>query len=245
MESFASNSTPSHDVHHHNHHYHRPSPPFRLTQSFLDRVDRALKHHLRLLHRSDSTFFILGATGNVYIVTLSTAPSCTCPDRATPCKHILFTLIRVLGVPLDNVCLRKRVLKPCQLNRLLRMPTSTEALASISLRERFHQLFFHARQESLRSHVEIEDGAMCPVCLEEMGRGDKVVACGTCRNPIHEQCFKIWKRSQVRRSVSCVICRARWRDRADQEKYLNLAAYIHEEDNTAEPHGEGQGNCGN
>lgn len=37
-----------------------------------------------------------------------------------------------------------------------------------------------------------------------------------------------WKRSSGRRSASCVICRARWKDInriVKQDKYLNLAAY--------------------
>ncbi|KAA8525252.1 hypothetical protein F0562_007107 [Nyssa sinensis] len=209
MESVASSSTrPG----------HRPHPHYTVTQPVTDRIIRALSHHLRLLHRSDSSFFILGATRNVYTVTLSATPSCTCPDRTTPCKHILFVFIRVLGVSLDDACLRRRTLRPCQLSRLLGTPTSPEALAGANLREMFHQLFFQARQAVSQPSFEIEDGTTCPVCLEEMGRGDKVVACRTCRNPIHEECFLAWKRSRGRRSASCVICRARWRDWADRER---------------------------
>ncbi|PHU09262.1 hypothetical protein BC332_21122 [Capsicum chinense] len=61
-----------------------------------------------------------------------------------------------------------------------------------------------------------------------MNKEERVVACGTCKNPIHEECLMAWKRSNRRRSIRCVICRPRWRDvRASeqQEKYLNLSAY--------------------
>ncbi|KAI7993883.1 hypothetical protein LOK49_LG11G01733 [Camellia lanceoleosa] len=92
-------------------------------------------------------------------------------------------------------------------------------------------MFFQARQgSSLQATVEIEDGTSCPVCLDELGQGDKVVVCGTCRNPIHEECLLTWKRSSRRRSATCVICRARWRNRTDQEPYLNLSAYVSEDD---------------
>lgn len=88
--------------------------------------------------------------------------------------------------------------------------------------------------------IEVEEGATCPICLEEMvGKEDKVVACATCRNPIHEECLVKWKRSRGRRLASCVICRARWRDHhnrnnnndhhhhlRDNNKYLNLSAYV-------------------
>ncbi|XP_051151578.1 uncharacterized protein LOC127265685 [Andrographis paniculata] len=209
------------------------------TQSFSDRIIRAVRHRLRLLHRSDSLFFILGATGNVYTVSISSTPSCTCPDRATPCKHILFVFIRVLGVPPDDSCLRRRTLRPCQLHRVLNLPTSAEALAGEAVRERFHQLFFQP-SGSRRMDVTVADGgAACPVCLEEMTRQDNVVACGTCRNVIHEECFLAWKRSCRRRSTTCVLCRARWRNGGDDpEKYLNLSAYVEEADRA-----EGDGTC--
>ena len=91
----------------------------------------------------------------------------------------------------------------------------------------------------VRPSIDMEDGATCPVCLEKMGREEKLVACGTCRNPIHEECLVRWKRSRGRRSASCVICRARWRDTAEQDKYVNLSAYVSEEDDMANPGGGG------
>lgn len=228
MESVASSSSPPN-----HHHPQRPRTRFKPTQPFADRIVRALHHDLRLLHRSESTFFILGATGNVYTVALCATPSCTCPDRTTPCKHILFVFLRVLGLPLDDTCLRRRTLRPCQVSRLLGLPTLPESLAGVNVRQRFHQLFFNQGSSASSSRtrprdVEIEEGRSCPVCLEEMGREERVVACGTCRNPIHEECLMKWKRSSGRRSAYCVICRARWRDinrTMEQDKYLNLTAY--------------------
>ncbi|XP_010249556.1 PREDICTED: uncharacterized protein LOC104592084 [Nelumbo nucifera] len=206
-------------------------PRFKPAQPIADRIARAFRHPLQLLHRSDDKFFILGATCNVYTVTLSTTPSCTCPDRTIPCKHILFVFLRVLGMSVDDSCLRRRTLRPCQLSRLLGTPTSPESLAGAHLRERFHQLFSQARRDPPRRVTGLEDGATCPICLEEMGIEDRLVACGTCRNPLHEECFHTWKRSRGRRAANCVICRARWRERADQERYLNLGAYVTGDEN--------------
>ncbi|OIV97806.1 hypothetical protein TanjilG_12563 [Lupinus angustifolius] len=232
MESIASSSNSQ--TNHHQNHHHR----FKPSQPISDRIVRALRHRLRLLHRTCSTFFILGATGNVYTVSLTTTPSCTCPDRTTPCKHILFVFIRVLGVSLDDVCLRRRTLRPCQLQRLLAMPTLPEAVAGGILRQRFHQLFLDGGEGgSSGASIEMEDGATCPICLDEMGKEEKLVACGTCHNPIHEECLMRWKRSKGRRTASCVICRARWRDRTEQDKYVNLSAFVSEDDNMAQPVG--------
>lgn len=225
MESAVSHSPPP-PVHHHH-------TRFKLIS---DRIHRALRHRLLLLHRSDSTFYILGATGNVYKVNLSTTPSCTCPDRTKPCKHILFVFIRVLGVSLDDVCLRRGTLRPCQLHRLLSTATLVEAVAGVSLRQRFHEVVFGGGQggDSLTQRpnpsVEIDEGTKCPVCLEEMGKKEeKVVACGTCKNPIHEECLLSWKRSRGKRWATCVICRARWRNRKQQNLYFNLSAYVREQ----------------
>ncbi|RYQ85296.1 hypothetical protein Ahy_B10g104817 isoform B [Arachis hypogaea] len=211
MESVASNSdnnnsssSSSSSSSQQNHHHHHPR--FKPSQPISDRIVRALRHRLLLLHRSTTTFFVFGATGNVYTVNLSSTPSCTCPDRTTPCKHILFVLIRVLGVPLDDACLRRRTLRPCQVQRLMAAPTLPEAVAGDALK-----------------------------CMEEMGKEEKLVACGTCRNPIHEECLMRWKRSSGRRSASCVICRARWRNRAEQDKYVNLSAYVSEDDDVMPP----------
>ncbi|GAA0150491.1 hypothetical protein Leryth_008484 [Lithospermum erythrorhizon] len=204
-----------------------------------ERLIRALRHRLRLLHRADSLFFILGATGNVYTVNLTTTPSCSCPDPSNPCKHILFVLIRVLGVSLDDQSLWRRTLWPSQLHRLLSLPTLAEAMAASYLIERFHFLFFQQKSSSNRfldSSIEIKDGASCPICLEEMevmeegNEGKKIVACRTCRNVVHEECILEWKRRSKKRSISCVLCRARWRFSENQEdKYLNLSAYINED----------------
>ncbi|XP_059311330.1 uncharacterized protein LOC132062872 [Lycium ferocissimum] len=210
-------------------HHHRPRRRLTPTQPLADRILRALSHHLRLLHRYDATFFVLGATCNVYTVTLSTTPSCSCPDRSTPCKHILFVLIRVLGVSIDDTCLYRRSLRPCQLQRLLNLPISTEALATQKVREMFHQLFSQQPQRTSPVTIKVENGTTCPVCLEEMTEQEKIAACVTCRNPIHEECIMAWKRSSRRRSISCVLCRARWRDlraELERDKYLNLSPYI-------------------
>lgn len=121
---------------------------------------------------------------------------------------------------------------------------SNKAIAGASIRERFHQLFFQERQSAGTStsnanqqSLKIEDGTLCPVCLEEMTLQEKLIACATCNNLIHDECMTAWKKSSRRRSTSCVICRARWksaREREDPIKYLNLSAYVSNQDDMVE-----------
>ncbi|MQM08069.1 hypothetical protein Taro_040921 [Colocasia esculenta] len=235
-ESVGSNSPPPSPVR------RRRRPP-NPAQQLADRIDRAFHHRLRLLHRSGTAFFVLGATGNVYVVTLSAEPpSCTCPDRApTPCKHTLFVLLRVLGLPPDAACLRRRApLHPPQLRRLLDAPTPPEALAGFRARERFHQLFSSSSEAGgAQGNEKVrEPEGTCPVCLEEMEER-KLATCGACGNSVHEECFLRWKRSRGRRAASCVMCRARWRERKEQEAYVNLAPYASEDEVAT----GGEGSC--
>ncbi|KAK8597518.1 hypothetical protein V6N13_094923 [Hibiscus sabdariffa] len=155
-------------------------------------------------------------------------------QRFKPTQPVVERIVRALCHPLFLLH------RPCRLSRLLGTPTSPEALAGASLRERFHQLFSEGKKHGGRSEgvKEIDEGTVCPICLEEMEKKDKVAACSTCQNPIHEECLTRRKSSRERRSANCVICRARWR--SDQGKYLNLAAYIGRDDAEG---GGGSGLC--
>ncbi|KQK18023.1 hypothetical protein BRADI_1g38100v3 [Brachypodium distachyon] len=240
------------------------------TRRVANRIIRALQHQLRLLHRAGPDFFVLGATGNVYTVTLAVSPACTCPDPGAPCKHILFVLLRVLGLSLDEACVWRHSLRPCQVARLVAAPTRADALAGPRARERFHQLWPSAaaavkatadqrRNEAATSSGWPLDGAACPVCLEEMAAAPEdaqggvagqqvLLTCGTCRNSVHAECFARWKRSRARRAATCVVCRARWRkpsrDREqDQQRYINLSAYMNEENDVVDMQIEDGGLC--
>uniref|UniRef100_A0A0D3GHR7 SWIM-type domain-containing protein n=1 Tax=Oryza barthii TaxID=65489 RepID=A0A0D3GHR7_9ORYZ len=220
----------------------------QVTRRVASRIIRALQHQLRLLHRAGPEFFVLGATGNVYTVTLAAAPACTCPDPSVPCKHILFVLLRVLGLSLDEACVWRQSLRPCQVARLVAAPTCAEADV-VAGSPRAGELWSAraAAEESRRRRRRRDDqaaaagasgrldGAACPVCLEEMSPPAAAVAmlltCATCRNSVHGECFARWKRSRGRRAATCVVCRARWRQPSreqEKEPYINLSAYMND-----------------
>jgi hypothetical protein len=73
------------------------------------RMQRALQQRLFLISWKETAaltrvYQVLGATGNVYTVTITQEPKCTCPDAAKGyrCKHLLFILFRVLKVGKSN-----------------------------------------------------------------------------------------------------------------------------------------------
>jgi uncharacterized Zn finger protein len=68
---------------------------------------------------------VLGATRNVYTVTVGRVPSCTCPDAAKGnlCKHILFVLMRVLKLRRDNPLVWQKALLKSEVRTLeLKLP---------------------------------------------------------------------------------------------------------------------------
>ena len=75
------------------------------TTAICQRIDRARTQRLYLVQRSEVSglscdFVVLGSTGNVYDVRVSKIPTCSCPDhaRGNLCKHILFVLLKVIGL---------------------------------------------------------------------------------------------------------------------------------------------------
>lgn len=47
-------------------------------------------------HITEENVDIVGTTGNIYTVTISYEPSCTCPDamKGNQCKHIIYVRVR-------------------------------------------------------------------------------------------------------------------------------------------------------
>jgi hypothetical protein len=51
---------------------------------------------------------------------------------------------------------------------------------------------------------------MMVACLD--GVQTRVVACQTCSNHVHEECFKTWamQKQSLHQGVTCVYCRSAW-----------------------------------
>ncbi|ERN09872.1 hypothetical protein AMTRI_Chr06g171640 [Amborella trichopoda] len=202
----------------------------RPSQAVAERMARALRHRLLLLDRpSPNTFLVLGATSNVYTVTLSTSPSCSCPDPRAPCKHILFVLVRALDLALTDPRLWQRALLTTEVADLLARATSSAApLAGPKTRTRFEATRV---AQGHGDGVVRGRGGLCPVCFEGMDDEGEVVVCGRCRNGLHRECWGEWKRRGGRRRLRCVVCRGVWREERESGGYVNLGEEVEEEEN--------------
>ncbi|KAI3931203.1 hypothetical protein MKW92_040251 [Papaver armeniacum] len=195
-----------------------------------DRIRKALRGSMSLLHRSEGEFFVLAETGNVYNVTLSTTPTCrcNCPDSTVPCKHIFFVFLRVLGISQNDYRIWRKGLKPCQLTELLNMPTSPQALAGSRACEEFRRLYSMSEvnvgpPQSIKDEDVID--VQCPVCHQEMHFAAEAIECGSCGDVGHKRCLSVWRKRVAGRVHVCASCRQEWVS-AEQNWYTNLANYM-------------------
>ncbi|KAI3944516.1 hypothetical protein MKW92_012666 [Papaver armeniacum] len=195
-----------------------------------DRIRKASREQISLLHRSEGEFFVLAETGNVYNVTLSTTPSCrcNCPDSTVPCKHIHFVFLRVLGISQNDCRIWRKGLKPSQLAELLNMPTSAQTLAGDRACQEFLRLF-SLSEVNVGPPPKISDedviDVRCPVCHRDMCWGEEVVECGSCGDVGHKSCLSVWRKRKAGKVHVCASCREEWIS-AEQNWYTNLADYM-------------------
>jgi hypothetical protein len=79
----------------------RPKPP----HSYLERLGRVKTQRMFLVDRNRTTsedgtheeevFDLAGSTGNIYQITISKVPKCTCPDagKGNQCKHTVYVCL--------------------------------------------------------------------------------------------------------------------------------------------------------
>ncbi|KAI4265412.1 MAG: hypothetical protein LQ337_008987, partial [Flavoplaca oasis] len=144
------------------------------------------------------TISMAGTTGNIYTITITHIPTCTCPDnrKGNQCKHIVYVLHNVLKAPEH-------------LQYQLAFLTSE-----------LHQIFNQAPPPPTSSanaeHNEPSNRKQisgdCPICFMEFNPAtEEIIFCrAACGNNIHKDCFEQWARAQSSGPVKCVYCRTPW-----------------------------------
>ncbi|KAL8711617.1 MAG: hypothetical protein Q9220_004027 [cf. Caloplaca sp. 1 TL-2023] len=194
----------------------RKYPP----HSYLQKLDRATSQRMFVLSRERITFQTVsypteiikmaGTTGNIYQVTISLIPTCTCPDylKGNQCKHIIYVLHNVLKAPAELEY--QLAFLSTELQRIFDaapMPAATDADAAVA-----------SGIEAQDSHAPSnrkEISGDCPICFMEFEpeEGEEIVWCkAACGNNIHKHCFEQWARSSKGKKVKCVYCRTPWQE---------------------------------
>ncbi|KAE9968939.1 hypothetical protein BLS_005601 [Venturia inaequalis] len=145
------------------------------------------------------TISIAGTTGNVYTITIDQVPSCDCPhaSKGNQCKHILFSLSRVLRAR-GNLTYQLALL-PSELREIFaKAPPINPVDADTADKNR----------------KQISDDDNCPICFMEFDHGfeDTVYCKAACGNNVHKECFDQWAASRRQSSapVTCPLCRSNW-----------------------------------
>lgn len=139
-----------------------------------------------------------GSTGNVYTITITHTPKCTCPNfvKGNPqCKHIINVLVKVLRAP-------------ARLQYQLAFLTS-------ELREIFDNagpLPSETVAESDKDGNRKPCEGDCPICCEELSESaEPIVWCrAACGNNLHKSCFDQWAATKRGVKVPCPYCRTEW-----------------------------------
>lgn len=203
------------------------------SQGLAVRIERALWQPMYLISDTAlppsvgiGRFVVQGSTGNAYTVEISTHPSCTCPDfmenvRASAhrcvkrshdhvadcqcnyCKHIIFVLIKVLGLSSSSSLIGRGALNQEQLQVIrqhagLHSGMRREVLASAGVR-RAHsaaaglpraegsaqgrtcacQCAAHGAQFRAAAVPQrvLSSDAECPICFDHMSQSDDLAWC--------------------------------------------------------------------
>ena len=168
----------------------------------------------------EKEYSIMGSTGNVYNVIIKKEPECSCPDyqsRGNRCKHIYFTLIRIMKVTPTNE--DKPVFTKIDLMSMFtNIPNVTNNLTVDDNYKKKYRNYIKNNFDPSTGIVQKSIDDLCPICLDDLGNGEKLDYCKySCGKPIHELCFSMWAKFHPN---NCIYCQKSWNK--DENKYINL-----------------------
>jgi Ring finger domain/SWIM zinc finger len=185
-------------------------------------------------------FSVLGSTGNVYSVKLQSVPCCNCPDFSRQqdlCKHIIFVLLKVVGLTPENPLSYQKAYLKSELEELLELLRSRRVgggsaiadgsvMASAAVQTSFARMKETGSTSVVlndndgddigvkRRSLEEDDDCDCPICFDKMDLHDKRneltfcrAACGT---NFHVDCITRWLKNAATAKKTCPNCRQVW-----------------------------------
>lgn len=172
---------------------------------------------LAIADDGERKYAIMGSTGNVYTVTISSIPNCTCPDhqvRHKRCKHIYFVLLRIM----KQTNVDKGEYTKDDLEKMFNsIPEITKILCvDNDVKEKYNK----NKDKEINTKVNkkgLDD--VCPICLDELTNGEELDFCKfSCGKSVHMMCFDMWNKKN---GPKCVFCSHDWTN--ESKKYLNLS----------------------
>lgn len=220
----------------HSHGFGRGDRAFTSTakteQKFQERLQRALSQRLFVVETVDRgveerTYTIYGSKGDIYTVVIGTNLSCTCPDASKGfnphnCKHLLYCMVRCLGLALHSEQLRRKRFSKEEVREwlILARKVNRACIASEGIRKAFHDYKSGKSLIQIQRELESENvGASdvvavvaeektmsgrrrdplddeeldCCVCYDSLTSKDNTTWCRLeCGKNFHLQCIKAW-----------------------------------------------------
>lgn len=168
------------------------------------------------------TIELAGSTGNIYAITISHTPSCTCPDskKGNQCKHIAYVMHRVLKAPAEleyqlafltselQEIFSRAPLPSAESGQVKDRGSASDGSGDVE-GEKGEGKEEEERDKATGTKRKSTDGCDCPICFmpfeeEEMRSGDVVWCRAACGNNVHRACFEQWAEAQGGREVRCV-----------------------------------------
>jgi hypothetical protein len=168
-----------------------------------------------------AAFDVLGATGNVYTVTISRYPGCSCPDgtKGNVCKHRLFVGLRVLKLAADDPRAWQRGLLPAEADAALagfceRAGEEAAPPADVVADPEAVRRWRASRAAAAGGAApppappaRADADAECAICFEPLGAAEaRIERCETCGNGVHSECGARWAAAAAQ--ATCPYCRA-------------------------------------
>ena len=212
------------------------------TNSIRQRIDRARTQRLYLVQRTDfengqGKFVVLGSTGNVYEVVIAEIPHCSCPDHAKGnlCKHILFVMLKVVGLDPSSPLVYQAAYLQSELREIFALLQSRRVGGSVLANEKVQSKYASLQgggsddPQNGVARKSLDADSDCPICFDNMEAGSSLTYCkATCGANFHSACIQRWL-NQNRHKPTCPNCRQEWVDENTKkgvglEGYANLGA---------------------
>jgi hypothetical protein len=218
-------------------------------QSYLERLGRVRTQRMFLVDRNrtisddgtheEEVFDLAGSTGNIYQITISKVPKCTCPDfgKGNQCKHIIYVCISFTYWEIKSADSKQVLINVLKVreNLAYQLAFLTTELAEIFANAPVTTLPSSdaaAAQKTDTGGTRKPIEGDCPVCVMEFDESDKpedTLWCkGACGQNIHRTCFEQWAKSKPGQ-VKCVFCRTPWKGDEDMVKKISKSGTVNGE----------------
>eukprot|EP00892_Ulva_mutabilis_P012680 jgi/Ulvmu1/9785/UM056_0025.1 len=188
----------------------RPKPP----QDFNQVMEVLSSTTMYVLHRGGPTSFTIkeDSSGEQHQVTIGSLQTCSCSRNTKPssvelCKHIVFVMVKVLGVPKDNPLAWQLSLVDRELDDILRgdkwKPQAVPPRAACN------------RSKFCMARKPVQQGDLCPICYDEIHGVDilHLTWCQKgCGQNVHGKCMQVWMAHSIKtqKDLQCPMCRTNW-----------------------------------